>query len=74
MRNSKTEKETENANVLLRWMKPYDIEKELGFTQANQATMRSKRRIPFCKLGGYVLYDRRKIDKWIEAHEIEVAV
>ena len=71
MKTSKTQEEKQA--VLLRWMKPRDIEAELGFSQANQAQMRSKRKIPFLKIGGYCLYDRRKIDAWLEAHEVDVA-
>ncbi len=53
-------------------MKPFDIEQELGFTEANQAQMRMKKRIPYCKVGGYVLYDRNKIDAWIKNHEVDI--
>ena len=68
--NNQVKKEQQ---VLLRWMKPIDIERELGFKTENQAHMRSKKRIPFVKVGGYVLYDRIKIDAWLKKHEVEVA-
>ncbi len=73
MKASRKQTDEEKHTVLLRWMNPFDIEKELGFTKANQAQMRMKKKIPFCKVGGYILYDRLKIDKWIEDHEVDIA-
>ncbi len=72
MKTSKSNTDRETQGVLFRWMKPFDIEQELGFTEANQAQMRMKKRIPYCKVGGYVLYDRNKIDAWIKNHEVDI--
>jgi hypothetical protein len=36
----------------------------------NQAQMRSKKKIPFSKVGGYIFYDRIKIDKWLEDNDM----
>lgn len=73
MKTSSTDTQSEKKEVLIRWMQPCHIEQELGFSEANQAQMRMKKRIPFVKVGGYVLYDRKKIDAWLEKHEVDVA-
>lgn len=39
-------------------------------SKANQSHRRAKKAIPFSKIGNFIRYDRLKIDKWIEEHEI----
>ncbi len=58
--------------LLHRWMKPKQIAAELGFSEANQAQMRMDKRIPYNRIGGYVLYDRIEINKWLESNKIDV--
>lgn len=70
MKTSHNATQEERQAVLLRWMKPIDLEHELGFSIENQAQMRSKKKIPYSKVGGYVRYDRFKIDKWLEDNDM----
>jgi predicted DNA-binding transcriptional regulator AlpA len=53
-----------------RWLSPEELESEFGISMSTQAKMRMSGKIPFSKIGGFVRYDRRKIDKWFEKHEI----
>ena len=55
-----------------RFMTPKQLEEEYSFSEANQAQMRMKKRIPYIKIGGYVKYDRIEIDKWLEQNAIQV--
>lgn len=65
-KNTQEEKQT----ALRRWMKPLDLEEEFDIKMNNQAQMRSKKKIPFSKVGGYIFYDRIKIDKWLEDNDM----
>ena len=73
MNTSSDKKLKEKQEVLLRWLTPADLEREFGFSRNNQGQMRMKKKIPFSKVGGYIRYDRHKIDKWLENHEVDVA-
>ncbi|WP_415406976.1 helix-turn-helix transcriptional regulator [Sulfurovum sp. CS9] len=55
-----------------RFMTPKQLEAEYSFSEANQAQMRMKKRIPYIKIGGYVKYDRQAIDKWLEQNAVQV--
>ena len=55
-----------------RFMTPKQLEEEYSFSEANQAQMRMKKRIPYIKIGGYVKYDREAIDKWLEQNAVQV--
>ena len=63
----------EKQHILRRWMTPTILEEELGIKIGNQHHMRREKRIPYVKAGSYIFYDRKKIDAWLEAHEIDVA-
>ena len=60
-----------------RWLNPEELEKEYGIKRNMQAKMRmrsSKIKIPFSKIGRkLVIYDRYKIDNWLEKNEVEYA-
>lgn len=62
------------AKLTKRWLTPYDLEKEYGFSKSTQSKMRmqsSSSTIPFSKVGGkYIRYDRVAIDKWLEEHKV----
>lgn len=45
----------------------------LGFAVHTIYGWTSQRRIPFVKIGGRLRFDKRKLDKWIELFESEVA-
>lgn len=53
-----------------RFLTPDELLEEYGFGKKWQDKMRSKKLIPFIKLGGYVRYDRQELDRWIEKHSV----
>ncbi len=55
-------------NTEKRWINPQELCEEFGFGKNTQSTMRKEGKIPFSKVGGFVLYDRNLINKWLEAH------
>jgi hypothetical protein len=57
-----------------RWLSPKELEYEYGFSVSNQAQMRMKKIIPHTKVGGYVRYDRLKIDQWLENNTVLLSV
>jgi len=57
---------------LHRWLTPDELFKEYGFSKSNQDKLRMNRKIPFCKIGRYIRYDRLEIDKWIESNRVEM--
>ncbi len=62
------------TNQKRRWLSPYDLEEEYGFSKSTQAKMRmasNSLKIPFSKIGSkYIRYDRLSIDKWLKEHEV----
>ena len=65
------------AHLTKRWLSPFDLQQEYGFSKSMQSKMRmssNRSTIPFCKIGGkYILYDRYKIDEWIQDHQVQGA-
>ena len=55
-----------------KWMDTDEFEEAYGMKKTTQALYRSQRKIPYCKIGGFIYYDRKKIDEWIESHSVEV--
>lgn len=54
-----------------RWLTPVGLEEEYGVARSTQAKYRMCKKIPFSKIGGkFIRYDRQKIDKWLEDHEV----
>lgn len=57
-----------------KWLTIAELENEFGFKKDVQAKMRMKNakiKIPFSKIGRkFIRYDRLKIEKWLEDHEI----
>lgn len=54
-----------------RWLTPVDLENDYGIKQSTQAKYRMRKEIPFSKIGGkFIRYDRQKINKWLEEHEV----
>lgn len=51
-----------------RWINPKEFRAEFGISENVQSTMRREKKIPFSKVGGFVLYDKKLIDKWLEVH------
>lgn len=60
---------------LKRWLTIEELEVEYCIKQDAQAKMRMEDnpiRIPFSKIGRkFIRYDRRKIDAWLEEHEVQ---
>ena len=56
-----------------RWLSPEEFEEEFGMSQSTQAKYRMKKKLPYTKFGGFVKYDRKKIDELFEAHHHDVA-
>jgi len=55
-----------------RWLKPTELEIVYGFKEKTFDKKRMKKEIPFSKIGNLIRYDRRKIDKWLENHQIDL--
>jgi len=53
-----------------RWLSPTDFETEFDISKSTQAKLRMQKKIPYSKVGGFIRYDREKIDKWFEDHKI----
>lgn len=60
------------TNTPNRWLTPDTLAKEYGFSKSNQDKLRMNKKIPFCKIGRYVRYDRIEIDKWIVSNRVDV--
>jgi len=56
------------------WIDPDEFEIQYKMKKTTQALYRSKKKIPFAKIGGFIYYDTNKIDLWIEEHSNEVMV
>jgi len=54
-----------------RWINTDELEKEYGIKKSTQALYRSKKKIPYAKIGGFIYYDKKRIDEWIESHMVE---
>ncbi len=58
-------------NIQNRWLTPLELEKEYGLKENTMSKYRMQRKIPFSKIGGkFIRYDRIRIDKWLEDHEV----
>ena len=53
-----------------RWLTPKDFEVEFGINTKEQAKKRSKKVLPYSKIGGFVYYDRNEIEKLLENSRI----
>ncbi len=64
---------TENKIAGKEWLTPKDMLEEYEISTSTQAKMRMDRKIPFSKIGKYIRYSRTEINKWLMAHNVEVA-
>jgi len=54
-----------------RWLTPKDFESEYDICVETQKKLRGDGRIPYSKIGRkFIRYDRHKIDRWLEEHEV----
>jgi len=51
-----------------RWINPKVFREQFGISENVQSTMRKEKKIPYSKVGGFVLYDINLINKWLEKH------
>ena len=49
-----------------RWLSPDDFYKEFEISKSTQAKYRMDNKLPYTKFGGFVKYDRKKIDELFE--------
>ncbi len=52
-----------------RWLSPDEFADEFNMSKSTQSKKRSQGKLPFSKFGGFVRYDRLKIDKLFEEHD-----
>ena len=52
------------------WLCPKGIEALYPFKANSQDKLRKFCKMPHSKIGGYILYDRARIDKWIIEHDV----
>jgi len=56
-----------------KYLSPKEVEKLYGMSEKWLANLRyQKKWIPYCKVGGKVLYKAEDIEKFIEQHKIKV--
>ncbi len=61
-------------NTLNEWLDPQGLQNEYGFAKSTQAKWRMEAKIPFCKIGKFILYNRAEINAWIASHKMGVAL
>ena len=49
-----------------KWLTPNDIYLTFGITKQTQAIYRSKKKIPYSKIGKKVYYSAKEIDQWLK--------
>ncbi len=59
-------------NEQKQWLDGDELHDEYGFSKSTQAKYRMDRKIPFSKIGRYIRYDRKEIDKWLKANAVQV--
>lgn len=52
------------------WLDPKKLEEEFGITVNTQSRYRTEKKIPYSKIGGFIFYNREKINEWIESHVV----
>lgn len=52
------------------WINTKQLSEEFGMSEAVQAKYRSKKQIPYSKVGGFIFYKREKIYQWLEKHSV----
>jgi len=59
--------------IIKEWLRPKELEEEYGIPIETQDVMRKEKAIPFSKLGTIIIYNRSKINKWIESPIFDMA-
>ena len=53
-------------NLKNKWLRPQDIEEQLGWSRSRQARLRCDGKLSYHKFGSFVYYDTEYIHKLIE--------
>ena len=53
------------------WFNTETFKEAFGIAISTQAKYRSKKIIPYTKVGGFIYYSRKKINEWLESHSFE---
>lgn len=53
-----------------RWLTPDELNLFYKITKSTQSKMRMKKRIPYSKVGKFIRYDIKEIDKWLENNKV----
>lgn len=53
-----------------RWLTPKQLEEIFSIKISTQHVLRSKKKIPYTKFGGFTFYDIKKINELLEDHAI----
>jgi len=54
-----------------RFLLPEQLEEEFKIKKSHQANLRSKKKIPYVKLGSYIYYDINDIYDWLNSHKVQ---
>lgn len=54
-----------------KWINTKELAEEFGISESTQSRYRSKKTIPYSKIGGFIFYSREKIYEWMEKHSFE---
>jgi len=53
-----------------KWLTPSDFELEFAIPIGTQAKKRSVGKLPYSKFGGFIFYNRSKINQLLEEHDM----
>ena len=56
------------------WLSPTGFEAEYEIKKSTQSKYRMENKIPFCKIGKFIRYNRAEINAWIASHKMGVAL
>lgn len=56
------------------WLDPQGFEDMFGWKKSTQAKYRMLGKIPFCKIGKFIRYNKNEIDQWIASHKMGVVL
>lgn len=56
------------------WLSPTGLEAEYEIKKSTQAKYRMEAKIPFCKIGKFIRYNRAEINAWIASHKMGVTL
>ncbi len=57
-------------STLNEWLSPSRLETEYEIKKSTQAKYRMENKIPFCKIGKFIRYNRAEINAWIASHKM----